>query len=72
MKWNATTHWNNRKRSKQSLHIDAGKTNMMQIGVYEGVEVNAIQAEGGEIESVEEFCYIGSVGIKRQQLWQRN
>jgi len=33
----------------------------MQIGVVEGEKVNTIQAEGGEIESVEEFCYLGSV-----------
>jgi len=47
----------NRKRSKQSgLHINAGKTKLMQIVVFEDEEVNTIQAEGGEIESVEEFC----------------
>jgi len=35
------------------LHINAGKTKLMQIGVFEGEEVNiTIQAEGGEIESV--------------------
>jgi len=46
--------------SKVGLLINAGKTKLMKIGVFEGEEVNTFQAEGGEIESVEEFCYLGS------------
>jgi len=50
------------------LHINAGKTKLMQIGVFEGEEVNTIQDKGGKMENVEEFCYLGSVYIKRQQM----
>jgi len=47
--------------SKVGLHINAGKAKLMQISVFDDEEDNTIQAEGGEIESVEEFCYLGSV-----------
>jgi len=33
----------------------------MRISVFEGEEVKTIQAEGGELENVEEFCYLGSM-----------
>jgi len=58
--------------SKVDLHIHAGKTKLMQIGIFEGQEVNTIQikAEGGEIESVEEFCYLGS-GVSRHSSCDR-
>jgi len=50
--------------SKVGLHINAGKTKLMQLGVSEGEVVNTIQAEGREIESVEEFCFLGSVASR--------
>jgi len=34
---------------------------LMHVGVFDDEGVNTIQAEGGELESVEEFCYLGSV-----------
>jgi len=37
--------------SKVGLHLNTGKTKLVQIGVFDGEEVNAIQAAGGEIES---------------------
>jgi len=49
----------NRRRSKQSG--SPGKTKLMQIGIFEGDEINTIQAEGEKIESVQEFCYLGIV-----------
>jgi len=54
------------------IHINAGKTKLMLIIVFDDKEVNTIQAEGGELESVEEFCYFGSVVLRDSSLRQRH
>ena len=44
---------------KVGLYMNTGKTKLMKIGSFE--ETESIQVGGGQIENVEEFCYLGSV-----------
>ena len=44
---------------KVGLYMNTGKTKLMKIGSFK--ETEPIQVGGGQIENVEEFCYLGSV-----------
>jgi hypothetical protein len=44
---------------KVGLYMNTGKTKLMKIGSFK--ETESIQVGGGQIENVEEFCYLGSV-----------
>jgi len=44
---------------KVGLHINTQKTKLVKIGKIEGT--NPVQAGGGQVEEVEQFCYLGSV-----------
>ena len=44
---------------KVGLHINTQKTKLVKIGKIE--DVRTIQAGGGQVEEVEQFCYLGSV-----------
>jgi len=54
----------NRRRSKQSGPPHKRWEKNADANWCEGKEVVTIQAECGEIESVEEFCYLGSMASR--------
>ena len=60
--WNEMQEITNKvedEAKKVGLHINTQKTKLVKIGKIE--DVRTIQAGGGQVEEVEQFCYLGSV-----------